>query len=173
MELNEVYFWTNTVKDWKNLLTMDKYKIEIINQLRWLKERRKISVYGYVIMPNHMHILWEMLEMNGKEMPYASFNKWISSRFLKDLRANHPKVLPHFREDAKDRNHRFWQRDPLAVIMNNKKTFEQKLHYIHTNPLQEKWNLSQSPEQYRWSSASFYEKGNDEFQILTHYLDRF
>src|SRR5690606_5396674 len=86
MELGEVYFWTNTIKDWKHLLKKDSYKNLIIEQLQWLKRRNTIIIYGLVIMPNHMHILWELLEKNGKEMPHASFNKWTSSQFLKDLR---------------------------------------------------------------------------------------
>ena len=173
MLLNEVYFWTDTIKDWKHLLKQDKYKVEIINQLKWLVERNKIKVYGYVIMPNHIHLLWEALEMNGKEKPHASFNKWTSSYFLKDLRLNHPQVLPFFTEKAMDRNYRFWQRDALAVLMDSKEKFEQKLDYIHLNPLQQKWNLAKMPEDYPWSSAKYYMTGEDEHGILTHYLERF
>jgi hypothetical protein len=57
--------------------------------------------------------------------------------------------------------------------MDSKKKFEQKLDYIHNNPLQEKWNLAKSPEEYKWSSASFYHTGIDPFGILTHYMERF
>ena len=78
MTLDDVYFWTNTIKDWKNLLEEEKYKHIIIQQLQWLRHRNKINIYGFVIMPNHLHFVWEMKEMNGKEMPHASFNKWTS-----------------------------------------------------------------------------------------------
>jgi len=37
------------------------------------------------------------------------------------------------------------------------------------NPLQDKWKLVQYPEEYRYSSARFYEKGVDEFGLMTHY----
>ena len=156
--LNEVYFWTDTIKDWKHLLKHDKYKLEIINQLKWLITKNKIKVYGYVIMPNHLHLLWEALEMNGKEKPHASFNK---------------QVFTYFVENTTERNHRFWQRDPLAVLMDSKEKFEQKLNYIHLNPLQKKWDLAQYPEEHRWSSAKFYLTGEDGFGILTHYMERF
>ena len=48
----------------------------------------------------------------------------------------------------------------------------QKLNYSHNNPLQDHWKLADSPENYKWSSAKFYETGIDEFGFLTHYLDR-
>ena len=88
MSLNEAYFWTDTIKDWKHLLKPDKYKEFIIEELQWFKNKNKIAVYGFVIMPNHLHLLWEMLNKNGKEMPHASFNKFTASNFLKDLRAS-------------------------------------------------------------------------------------
>src|SRR5882762_7259269 len=89
MCIGEVYFWTNTIKDWKHLLKNEYYKRLIIEELQWLKSRNKIRIYSFVIMPNHMHIVWQTLEKNGKEMPHASFNKWTSCKFLSDLRSNH------------------------------------------------------------------------------------
>src|ERR1039457_4923689 len=88
MQLNEVYFWTDTVKDWKHLLKQDKYKQTIIDSWRDLVQRQLISIYGFVIMPNHLHIIWEMLKMNGKEMPHASFNKFTGASIISDLKKN-------------------------------------------------------------------------------------
>ena len=47
----------------------------------------------------------------------------------------------------------------------------QKLNYIHNNPINYPWNLVQYPEEYKYSSAKFYETGIDEFGLLTHYRD--
>ncbi len=173
MNLDEVYFWTDTIKDWKHLLKKDDYKMLIIEQLQWLKSRNKIEVYAYVIMPNHLHLVWEMKEKNGKELPHASFNKWTSSRFLADIRQNYPQLIPYFEEKTSERNHRFWQRDPLAVLMDSRAKVEQKIGYIHLNPLAERWNLVKNPTDYRWSSARYYETGVDEFKLVSHYMDKF
>jgi putative transposase len=173
LQLNEVYFWNDTIKDWKHLLKQDKYKQLVIDTLKELVEKKMITVYGFVIMPNHLHLLWEMLRKNSKEMPYASFNKATAHEITKDLKEYHPKVLEHFRVDNAEREYRIWKRDPLGVLMDNKKKFEQKLDYIHNNPLQEKWSLTKRPEDYKWSSAAFYETGIDSFGFLTHYMERF
>ena len=173
MEFDNVYFWTDTVKDWRRLLKPDKYKEIIIASWQELTDRKLIAIYGFVIMPNHLHVVWEMLEPNGKETPHASFNKYTSHMILKDLIACYPDVLPFFRVDDPERKHRIWQRDPLAVWMDSKQKVEQKIVYMHNNPLHERWNLADRPENYRWSSAVYYETGADEFGFLTHYLDRF
>jgi putative transposase len=173
MLLNEVYFWTDTIKGWRWLLKDDHYKHIIINCWLELVKRKKITVYAFVIMPNHLHLIWKMKEKNGKEMPYASFNKFTSHQFLNDLRQNHPDQLNYYKEEDRERNHRFWQRDPLAIHLNSKDKAKQKLEYIHLNPLQEKWNLVTRPEDYKWSSAKFYEAGVDEFGLLTDYRERY
>lgn len=113
--LEEVYFWTNTIKNWSPLLNKDAYKQLIIDCWRELIIRKKIKIYGFVIIPNHLHVIWEMVEHNGKEMPYASFNKFTSHGFLKSLQKSNEQQLTQYRENDPERRHRFWQRDPLAV----------------------------------------------------------
>ncbi len=171
--METVYFWTSTVKDWKLLLKEDTYKLLLIDLLKALVERKQIAVYGFVIMPNHIHLLWELLKMNGKEKPHASFQKASSHEMVKDLKQNHPQVLPFFAVSESDRQYRIWQRDPLAVRMDTKIKASQKLDYMHNNPMQERWSLVQKPEEYFWSSASFYQDNVDRFGFLTRYEERF
>jgi hypothetical protein len=57
--------------------------------------------------------------------------------------------------------------------MHNKEVVEQKLNYIHLNPLQAHWNLVIDPNDYYFSSCSFYEKENKRFEWLTDYRETF
>lgn len=173
MDLEEVYFWTDTITEWKHLLKQDKYKQMILDSWKDLVTKELITVYGFVIMPNHLHVLWELNKMNGKEMPHASFNKATAHLITKDLKYLHPEVLKVFAVTDKERSHRIWQRAPLAVVMDSKVKLEQKLDYIHNNPLQARWNLADRPENYHWSSAAFYETGEDNFGFITDYRERF
>jgi putative transposase len=168
MEIGEVYFWTATIYEWKKLLKPDAYKEIIINSLNHLYQNNLIKVYGLTIMPNHMHMIWELLKKNGKELP-----KYTSHEILVDLKKKHQNVLEHFYVNEKDRSYRIWQRDPLAVKILSREMVEQKLDYLHNNPLQPHWNLVSSPEDYYYSSAGFYLNGNNNFPFLSHYWDRF
>ena len=49
----------------------------------------------------------------------------------------------------------FGKRDALAIELDSREKVEQKIDYIHLNPLQEHWNLVKYPEEYNWSSAKF------------------
>ena len=173
MFLNRIYFWTSTIKSWNHLLKDNDFKKIVIQSWQYLVKQDKIKIYAFVIMPNHLHVVWEMLAMNGKETPYASFNKFTAHQFLEKLRSFNSRRLERYAVNDHERNHRFWQRDPLAVEMDSIKKIEQKIEYIHLNPLQDHWNLVKCPKDYFWSSAAFYEGGVDNFGILTDYRVRF
>ena len=172
MKLKEIYFWTATIIDWRKLLFEDEMKQVIINSLQNLISKNKISLFGFVIMPNHVHFIWEMEQMNGKEKPYASFLKYSAHQFQKILRLKNPSFLSMFGVDEATRKYRFWQRDPLAIRIFSREMLEQKLTYIHNNPLQEHWNLAVSPEAYYYSSAFDYAHSVNRFSILTDYRER-
>ena len=106
MILGEVHFWTTTIKDWKRLLQPIKCRELIIFILKDLVDKKLVTIYGFVIMPNHLHILWKLTKMNGKEMPHTSFNKATAHELRKDLKQYHPKVLAHFAVNEKDRSYR-------------------------------------------------------------------
>jgi putative transposase len=79
------------------------------------------------------------------------------------------KSLDSFLVYAADRQHQFWERKALSIDLWTPAIFMQKLDYIHNNPLQDKWKLCKFPEDYKYSSAKFYENGDDEFDLLTHF----
>ena len=66
-ELNEIYFWTITINKWQHLLKQDDNKMIVMSSLQWLVKNKLVQIYGFVIMLNHIHLLWEQLKMNGKE----------------------------------------------------------------------------------------------------------
>ena len=73
--LNEVYFWTTVIKDWNHLLQEEEMKMIIIESFQWLVQHELVFIYGYVIRPNHIHVVWEQLKMNNKKTPKESFEK--------------------------------------------------------------------------------------------------
>jgi len=55
--------------------------------------------------------------------------------------------------------------------MYNRNVLEQKLDYIHLNPIQYKWQLAELSEDYYFSSAKYYIQNIDEWGFITHYHD--
>lgn len=168
MNLNTTYFYTATILNWHSLLKSDHLKNVIIQSLNFLVSRKKIKVYGFVIMPNHIHLIWQNLERNGKEMPNESFLKFTGHQFKKELEQS-GNLDETFLVNKTDRIYQFWQRNPLPIEIMSREMLEQKLNYIHLNPLQEHWNLASDPNNYLYSSCSFYEQNDNKYDWLTDY----
>ena len=73
MEIGEIYFWTATINNWQHLLQKDMYKDVVINSLEHLCSSGKIDVFAFVIMPNHIHLIWRTNEHTGRKQHKAHF----------------------------------------------------------------------------------------------------
>lgn len=120
-------------------------------------------------MPNHIHLLWHIQEGYIKENVQRDFLKFTAQKIKYHLIDTNSILLQQFEVNAKDRNYQFWKRNALSIDLYSEPVFIQKLNYIHHNPLQEKWRLSNLPEEYWYSSAKFYTTGVDDFDMLTHF----
>ncbi len=168
IDIGKIYFWTATINNWNKLLQEDVLKEIIVSSLKYLSAKKKIQVYAFVIMPTHIHFIWQIMEMNGKEKSHTSFLKYTAHSFKKYLEQYDPRLLQLFVVDATNKDYEFWQRDSLAFELLKKQTIMQKLEYIHNNPTAEHWKLCKEPTSYQYSSAKFYENGIDDFGFLIH-----
>lgn len=166
MEIGEIFFWTATINGWKCLLQKDCYKQIVINSLDYLSRKGVMDVFGFVIMPNHVHLIWRANRLNDQESGQRSFLKHTAHEFKKKLRYEDPKELLRYSVNACDRTYNFWQRDSLAVYLFNRWIAYQKLDYIHNNPLSGRWRLSSTPSEYKYSSAEYYEHNIKSFGFL-------
>ena len=171
MEDKPIKFFTATILEWKSLLQSDKYKLIIVDSLKFLVEKKRIWLYGFVIMPNHLHLLWRMQEEFNESDVQRDFLKFTAQRMKLDLLTNDPIELEKYRVHAKDREFQFWERRPHSSRMYNRKVLEQKLDYIHNNPLSGKWSLTDFPENYQFSSAKYYLLNADDWGFITNYAE--
>lgn len=163
------HFFTATCLEWKKLLAPDKYKDIIIDSLRFLVKDERVIVYRFVITPNHIHLVWHLKGGYRRADVQRDFLKFTAQRIKADLVKHHLPVLEHFRVDAKDRQYQLWERNPLSIELWTEKVALQKLTYIHQNPVRA--GLCRWPEEYRYSSAAFYQTGSDHWDFLTHLRD--
>ncbi|MEO6541645.1 MAG: hypothetical protein ABIN74_11655 [Ferruginibacter sp.] len=115
-------------------------------------------------MPNHIHIIWKQENRNGKETAQGSFLKYTSHEFLKKLKITGVSV--DYEVNAANKKHEIWQRDSLSIEIYSRGVAKQKLDYIHFNPVSKKWMLAKDDLDYHYSSAKFYEFGNNDFGFL-------
>jgi putative transposase len=134
------------------LLSTARRRDRFLSILEQTRQRYRFVVVGYVIMPEHIHLL--LTE------PYVG----TPSTVMQVLKQRSARVLlpKKKRADARQRclfgdatrRASFWQvRFYDFNVWTTKKRIE-KLRYMHRNPV--KRGLASAPEQWRWSSYRFY-----------------
>jgi len=168
---SNVFFFTATNLNWIKLLEDDEHKTIVINSLKFLSENKRAILMGFVVMPNHIHLIWQILEPHKCKDVQRDFLKFTAQQIKWSLIKKDSALLDDIHVNAKDRRYQLWERNPLWFEIDNAETLLQKLNYIHNNPCQAKWLLSETPEEYMFSSARFYILENKDFDFLVSYKD--
>jgi REP element-mobilizing transposase RayT len=113
-------------------------------------------------MSNHVHLLVQARQENLPDV-IRDLKKFTANRILKEIATNDGEsrrdwMLKRF-EFAAQRHVRnsirqFWTHENHAVEILSKKFTDQKLNYIHENPVRAGW--VEEPQEYMYSSAQNY-----------------
>ncbi|HMP87591.1 MAG TPA: hypothetical protein PKE63_09960 [Lacibacter sp.] len=71
-------------------------------------------------------------------------------------------------ECKKGQKHKVFEPGFDARLCESSFMVNQKIDYIHYNPVSGKWNLADNYNEYMYSSASFYETGHSDHKWLVH-----
>ena len=155
------------------MLLDDRYKDIIISSMKFLVKEKRVAIYAFVIMPNHIHLVWKIANNRKKEDVQRDFLKYTAQKMKLKLKDEDPDKLKLFYAGAKDREYQFWERKLLTSKLPTEEIIVQKINYIHANPIRGKWNLCKEFTDYKYSSASFYYKENSKWDFLTQYTEAF
>lgn len=170
----QCFFVTTTCNKWLQLIHLANGYQLIQDSLRFVNNKYSALILGYVIMPNHLHFILFFDKENMLSEYMRDFKKFTSTKLRQHLESNGNKnILTAIGNNAPNRAFQVWKDRFDDVYIESKWVLERKLDYIHTNPLQEQWNLVVNPEDYEYSSASFYELGKQNRLEVVDYRNYF
>jgi putative transposase len=161
------YFVTFTIVNWIDVFTRKDYKLIITDSLNYCIENKGLEVFAWVIMSNHVHLI-----VSGKTRIYSiayypRFQKvYVQKNYRHYLEIGESRrewLLDKFsfeaRRTQRAKNYKVWTDDNHAILLENAKWMQQRLNYIHDNPVRQL--IVQHPHEYIFSSAMDYadEKG--------------
>jgi len=167
------FFVTTSCYKHIKLLESDFCKLIIANSMNFVAVKYNISILGYVIMPNHFHILLYFNEENKLSDAMRDLKKFCAFEIRKYLETNESLLLNRIRIENEKQVFKVWNDRFDDVWIGNRELLEVKLEYIHQNPLQAHWSLSEYPEDYNYSSAAFYLGNEYDIIKLTDYRNIF
>jgi putative transposase len=137
------YFIALTVVGWIDVFIRNEYCDEIIRNLEYCRKNKNLKVYAYCIMSSHIHLI---VANDDGHLPdiLRDFKSYTAKRLL-DMVANNPQesrkewlmyLFAFFAKDSVQNKYlQFWQKTshPTELITNT--VFDQKVDYIHNNPV--------------------------------------
>lgn len=175
---NSFYFITFTCFKWLQLF---KETSAYDTVYKWFNHLYSNNIYvtGYVIMPNHVHVLLYFPQMPASlNTIIGNAKRFMAYEIIKRLEEQKENTLLNLlhggvkkREAKKGQVHKVFEESFDAKECYSEEFIFQKLEYIHYNPVSKKWNLVNDFSDYEHSSASFYVKGIKKYENIVHIKD--
>jgi putative transposase len=136
-EKDNVYFITSTIIEWLPVfICKDHFEI-ITRNLEFYREKRNLKIYAYIVMENHLHLI-----LSGKELSAAiqAFKSFTAKELIESIQAK--KIdwllnqLAYFKAKYKiSSKYQVWQEGFYPKQITDQEMFNQKVEYIHNNPV--------------------------------------
>ena len=153
------YFCTLTVVGWADVFTRGRCANVVLESLAYCQAQKGLELFSYCLMPSHLHLIARVQE--GRLSDVLRDLKSFTAKQLLSLVVNEPSESRRewmsrlFKEAAKStaQNQRYmvWQKSNRPIEIIGSEMYEQKMEYIHNNPVAE--GLVTLPEHYAHSSA--------------------
>lgn len=156
---NALYFVTFQVVGWIDLFTRVTYKDIVIDSLKYCQENKSLEIYAFVIMSNHIHLL--IRSSNGSlSNTIREFKSYTAKEFIKvidsDIESRREWMLQEFQhaatEHKRNSKYQIWTHENHAELIYSNKFIDQKISYIHENPVRA--GIVKTESDYLYSSAS-------------------
>ena len=167
---DKAYFLTLTVVNWIDVFTRDIYFSIITESLEYCRKEKGMEIYGYCIMPSHMHLIFRC-SFGDPSGLMRDFKGFTSRKLLKVIEENPQESRKEWllwmferagKKNSNVKHRQFWQQNNQPIEIWSLKVFEQKLTYIHQNPVEA--GFVTEPIDWKYSSARNY--GNNDHTIL-------
>lgn len=162
---DQLYFITYTVVGWVDLFIRREYKEILVESWKYCQKEKDLEVYGWCIMTSHVHMI-----VGSKGRPLdkiiGEMKSFTSRKLRKAIESNPGEsrkswLLPMMKaagiENGNNMDWQLWQQHNHPIELTTQGMFDQKLEYIHRNPVEA--GFVENEEDYLYSSArDFYDK---------------
>jgi putative transposase len=164
---SNIYFITTSTHLWVPILFNETLFQIILDSLKYCQSHKGLRLHGYVIMINHLHAI--ISHETYEQIPHIVRDfKRHTAREIKTYLSDLGKFsqlfwVKIFHHKAQGEN-KIWQEGYHPEAIKSASFFEQKLAYIHANPVKKGFVLQS--EHWKYSSARNYLLGDDRLIVI-------
>ena len=169
-EKDGLYFLTFQIVGWVDIFTRKKYKDIAIESFKYCQENKGLDLFAYVIMSNHIHLMARS-QSGDLSGTIRDFKNYTSGKLLEYLEENTESrrdwmkmVFEYHGKSKNKQTNQIWTHENHAELIYSQKFIEQKINYIHNNPV--KAGIVEKAEDYLYSSARNYADLESVIEII-------
>ncbi|WP_428330484.1 REP-associated tyrosine transposase [Mucilaginibacter sp.] len=154
------FFITLSIVGWIDVFIRNDYCEEFINNLEYCRKHKSLKVFAYCIMSSHIHLIVASDDSNLSAI-IRDLKSFTAKRVITMIAENPQEsrkewLLYLFKFFAKyhhqNKEYQFWQKTNHPIELISASVFDQKVDYIHNNPV--KAMLVNEATAYVYSSAN-------------------
>ncbi|MCX2739479.1 REP-associated tyrosine transposase [Pontibacter anaerobius] len=169
---SKLHFISFSTVNWIDVFTRPAYKDIVVESLNYCVKNKGLKVYAWCIMSNHVHLIIGS-ETENQSGIIRDLKKHTSKTIIKAISDNLQEsrkewMLWMFERAGKLNSNnetcQFWQQHNQPIELNSNFLMDQKLNYIHNNPVEA--GFVYEAQDYPYSSAIDYAGGKGMAEIM-------
>jgi REP element-mobilizing transposase RayT len=165
---DSIYYLTTVVYGRLPIFTTASYVVSVIDSLNFYRYKKKYKILGYVVMPDHLHLLIWLHGNSTISEIMRDLKKYTAVRIIRqaEVESRHKWLAVFEQAGAMTRRsqNKVWQDGFWDKIIYSDKMLRQKLNYIHRNPVRA--GLVETADAYPYSSFRSYIEGDDSLILI-------
>jgi len=159
---SKLYFLSFATVNWIDVFIRPVYKDIVVDSLNYCIEQKGLEVYAWCIMSSHVHLIIGT-QGNPMEDIIRDLKRHTAKAILKAIAENGQESRREWmlwlfgragKRNSNNQQYQFWQQHNQPIELNTNFLLDQKLNYIHQNPVEA--GFVREPEDYPYSSATDY-----------------
>ena len=158
----KLYFISFAVVYWLDVFIRNEYRDLLLANLSYCQEKKGLEIYAWCIMTSHLHLI---IGTNGDKMEniLRDFKSYTAKVIIKSIQENPIESRKEWllwmmgragKNNSNNTTFQFWQQDNHPIELWDNYMMDQKLEYVHQNPVVA--GIVDEPEHYLYSSARDY-----------------
>ena len=169
---DQLYFITSTIVSWIDLFTREEYIKIILDSWQHCITEKGLRVHAFCVMPSHVHAIMSSGEKPELWEITRDWKAWTARHIIQAIKNNGKESRKdwllrnfdtHVYENGFVKNAQLWRQGYHPICLNTAEKLEQRLNYIHYNPV--KAGYVMDSQQWLYSSARYYEGVDCDFPL--------
>ncbi|AXT52776.1 transposase [Aquimarina sp. BL5] len=168
------YFISFATVYWMDVFSRQVYFSVLAESLDYCRKEKGMEIYAYCVMPSHIHLLFRAANENPSDL-IRDIKGFTARKMIQTIQENPQESRKEWlvsmmgkagKENSNVVKYQFWQQHNKPIELWTDKVIQQKIDYIHNNPVQS--GFVTDPVDWKYSSARNYQDDHTVLEIDTN-----